>query len=74
LNPPYCRGLIDRFLDKLRSEREAGHVTQAIVLITALIHNLALISSAIALVKGRIRFYNDSGTCGSAENGSVARY
>jgi DNA N-6-adenine-methyltransferase (Dam) len=78
LNPPYARGLIEEFLAKLRSEREAGRVKQAIVLTdnrtdTGWFHDLGSISSAIALTRGRLRFHHERGV-GSPENGSTLFY
>lgn len=61
-NPPYSRGVIDRFVDKVLAERR--HYEQAIVLVdnrsdTAWFHRLAGIASALALPKGRIAFYSE---------------
>jgi hypothetical protein len=63
LNPPYARGVIDEFVDKLIAERT--NYTQAIVLVdnrsdTAWFHQLCGIASAVALPKGRIGFYSDN--------------
>jgi len=62
LNPPYTRGVIDKFVDKLLAER--ANYTQAIVLVdnrsdTAWFHRLCGIASAVAFPKTRIGFYND---------------
>jgi ParB family chromosome partitioning protein len=62
LNPPYTRGVIDKFVDKLVAER--ANFTQAIVLVdnrsdAAWFHRLCGIASAVALPKRRIGFYSD---------------
>jgi len=62
LNPPYTRGLIDQFIEKLIAER--AHYTQATVLVdnrsdTAWFHRLCGIANVIALPKGSIAFYSD---------------
>lgn len=61
LNPPYDRGLIDLFVDKLFHEYSIGHTTQAIVLTnnateTRWCNRLVKQSDAVCLVFGRIHF------------------
>jgi len=60
LNPPYGRGLVDKFVDKYCREIAAEHCTQAIVLVnasteTAWFHRLLGVSSALCILKGRLR-------------------
>ena len=62
LNPPYGRGLIESFVDKLLHEYREGRTTQAIVLThnaseTRWYGRLLEESTAICIVLGRIRFY-----------------
>ena len=61
LNPPYERGLIEAFVDKLLEEYRAGRTTEAVVLTnnsseTRWYGKLLEESSAICVVSGRIRF------------------
>jgi hypothetical protein len=67
LNPPYCLELISKFTDKLVEEVEAGNVTQAIMLTnnstdTQWFHCVLEVTSAICLVKGRIKYWSNRGT------------
>jgi hypothetical protein len=62
LNPPYARGVIDQFVDKLIAERAS--YAQAIALVdnrsdTAWFHRLCGIATAVAFPKGRVGFYSD---------------
>ena len=63
LNPPYARGLINRFVDKLREEFFVHkRVTEAIVLVnnateTPWFQNMAREASAICFPSSRIRFF-----------------
>jgi len=66
LNPPYGRGLIESFVDKLLEEYRGGRTTQAIVLThnaseTRWYGRLLEEASAICIVSGRIRFYAING-------------
>ena len=65
LNPPYSGKEIIEFVDKLIGEYEIKNVKQAVVLTndntdTSWFHKLVKISSAICLLNGRIKFYNDN--------------
>ena len=63
LNPPYARGLINRFVDKLREEFFVHkRITEAIVLVnnateTPWFQNMAREASAICFPSSRIRFF-----------------
>lgn len=62
LNPPYQRGLIEAFIDKLISEYRIGRTTEAIVLThnaseTRWYGRLLGEASAMCIVSGRIKFY-----------------
>jgi hypothetical protein len=77
LNPPYSRGLIDDFIEKLIVER--GHIDQAIVLVqnqtdANWFHRLCSIASVVAFTRGRIGFYNVGVACSSPTTGSVFAY
>jgi hypothetical protein len=79
LNPPYSRGLMHKFIDKLRLEFKSGRTKEAVVLTgsrtdTRWFHDLAPISSAIAMTRGRISFYNEQGVGRSPANGSTFFY
>lgn len=61
LNPPYRRGVIDRFVDKLFEELSAGHTQQAIVLVNTAtsvdwFHRLLGGATAACLHRTRMRF------------------
>jgi hypothetical protein len=79
LNPPYSRGLIDRFVAKLLAEIEAGRVTQAILLVhgrtdAAWFHLASSASAARCEVRKRIRFEKNGVKAKSPETGSVFFY
>jgi len=61
LNPPYARGLVEKFIYKLLIEWQAGNVKQAVVITnnsteTRWAQLLAEQSSGICLLKGRVAF------------------
>lgn len=61
LNPPYSKGMVDKFADKMLQEFHAARVEAAIVLVnnstdTAWFALLASAASAICFPKGRIKF------------------
>ena len=63
LNPPFCRGLIDQFIEKLLAERR--NFSQAIVVVHSRtdanwFQRLGGSASAIAFPKGHIKFYNET--------------
>ncbi|MBF0099155.1 MAG: Rha family transcriptional regulator [Magnetococcales bacterium] len=76
LNPPYARGLIDQFVDKLLDQFAVGETKQAVVLVdsrtdTKWFNKLCTMASAVAFTRGRVHFYNEtvkssSPVCGSA--------
>lgn len=75
LNPPYARGMVGKFIDKLvDSEFE-----QAIVLVnnatdTKWFSRLVEISSSIVFSKGRIKFNKPDGSIGSPLQGQAIVY
>ncbi|MEO5363850.1 MAG: ParB N-terminal domain-containing protein [Magnetococcus sp. DMHC-8] len=79
LNPPYARGLIDGFVDKLLEQFQSGTARQAIALVdnrtdTRWFHALCSVASAVAFTKGRVNFYNETVEASSPANGSVFVY
>lgn len=65
MNPPYSR-VIKEFINKLVQQKDAGNVTEAIVVTnngtdTKWFHELTARASAICLHKGRIGFINEDG-------------
>ena len=65
LNPPYSIKEIILFINKLIDEFQMDNIKQAVVLTndntdTSWFHKLIKISSAICLLNGRIKFYNES--------------
>ncbi len=79
LNPPYARGLIDVFIDKLVAQFQSGITKQAVVLVdnrtdTRWFHILCSAASAVAFTKGRVNFYNETVESSSPTNGSVFVY
>lgn len=66
MNPPYARGKIVLFTNKLKEEIKSGNTKQAIIITnsdtdTSWYHNLMEMSDAACLTKGRIKFYNEKG-------------
>lgn len=66
LNPPYTRGVVDRFALKLIDEIDAGRVTEAVWLSNASFDTqwgqpLCECANALCLVAGRLRFTPGSG-------------
>lgn len=79
LNPPYSKGLIDKFVDKITEEYRFGHVSQAIILThnftdTGWFQSLATEASAICFTRGRVKFYNENGVGNSPTSGHVFFY
>ena len=61
LNPPYARGWVKKFMDKMVSEWEEGSFDEGIALVnngteTAWFQNAASRCSAICFPKGRVRY------------------
>jgi|19_taG_2_1085344.scaffolds.fasta_scaffold31113_3 phage N-6-adenine-methyltransferase len=61
MNPPYSRGWVKKFMEKLCYEYKAGFVDEAIALLnngteTGWFQDSAKLSSAICFPKGRIRY------------------
>lgn len=79
LNPPYARGLIDRFVQKLVEEFKAGNVTAAILLTNNATDAkwfgaAAAVASRLCLPHGRIRFLSPGGEAGAPLQGQSVFY
>lgn len=79
LNPPYQRGLIDRFIIKLLIECASRRATEAIVLVNAQTDtqwfcHLTDVSSACCFPTGRVRFLNSDGKPGMPQVGQAIFY
>ena len=79
LNPPYARGLIEAFIDKVVLQFQSGITTQAVVLVdnrsdTKWFHSLCSIASSVAFTKGRVNFYNETSESSSPVSGSAFVY
>ena len=80
LNPPYSRGLIGKFVDKLIAELDAGRVTAAIMLTnncadTKWFAKAARAATATCFPRARIKFLTPAGkTVGSPPQGQAVFY
>lgn len=80
LNPPFERGLICRFVDKLLREYAVGNVTEAIMLVdnssdTKWFGRAARAAALICFTEGRIRFIMPDGGCvGTPPRGQALFY
>jgi ParB family chromosome partitioning protein len=79
LNPPYARGLIENFVDKLLAEHQAGNVPEAVLLVenrtdTRWFHGLAKQAAAVCFTLGRIQFRRPDGTGENPITGSCFVY
>lgn len=71
LNPPYARGVIDNWIDKLFYEVARGHIGQWMCLVnnatdTRWAQRLLSGSSAVCFLRGRVRFETPDGADGKA--------
>lgn len=79
LNPPYARGEIAAFVEKLVDEITVGHVTSAILLThsytdTEWFHRAASIVQAICFTRGRVKFVDDTGIICAPTQGQAFFY
>lgn len=79
LNPPYARGEIEPFIEKLLGELDAGRATQAILLThnytdTGWFHAAAARCSAICFTRGRVRFVGATGEIAAPTQGQAFFY
>jgi ParB family chromosome partitioning protein len=66
LNPPYAADLVTKFVGKLCDHIEAGHVTQAILLVnnateTKWFQRAGHLATAISFPAGRVKFLDENG-------------
>jgi phage N-6-adenine-methyltransferase len=79
MNPPYEKGLIDRFAEKLRAEVAAGNVKEAVILVnnatdTRWFATLCEVGSMLCFPTGRVRFYKPDGERGAPLQGQAVIY
>jgi hypothetical protein len=79
LNPPYEYPLVEKFINKLIVEFNAGRVFQAILLTnnntdTQWFYNAALNAQCICFTKGRINFNKIDGSISQPTNGQAFYY
>ena len=79
LNPPYARGLIEKFVEKLLDEVQVGRTTQAVVLVnastdTGWAQSLLGTCKAVCFPGHRIKFYTESEQLGSPPCGQMFCY
>jgi hypothetical protein len=79
LNPPYGRGEIGPFIDKLVREIEAGHVTAVVLLThsytdTEWFHDVMSVIQTICFTKGRVKFQDEAGDPCAPTQGQVFFY
>lgn len=80
MNPPYSRGLVDPFVQRLAEHVETGAVTAAVVLVnnateTGWFGRLLDVASAVCLLRGRVRFLvPDAGPAKTPLQGQAVLY
>ena len=79
MNPPYARGLVDRFCAKLVDHYLQGEVTQAIVLVnnateTAWFRQLISVASSVVFPGSRVRFWKADGETSDPLQGQAIVY
>ncbi len=79
MNPPYSRGLIDKFISKAVSEYRAGRVSEAILLThnytdTGWFHEAVGAASALCFTKGRVKFIGSDGRVAAPTQGQAFFY
>lgn len=79
MNPPYAKGLIDRFSSKLRDHYIQNDIKEAIVLVnnateTEWFQDLISVASAVVFPRSRVRFYRPDGKLGDPLQGQAVIY
>jgi len=79
MNPPYAQPLVSQFCEKVSSEYESGHISQACVLVnnateTTWFQRMMQSASAVSFPKGRIKFIDPEGNPGAPLQGQAIIY
>lgn len=79
MNPPYSKGLIDGFMEKMARDYLAGDVKEAIVLVnnateTNWFQTVLRHVSAVCFPRGRVRFWGPEGETGAPLQGQAVLY
>lgn len=79
MNPPYAKGLVDSFCNKLVHDYRNEHVIEAIVLVnnateTAWFRSLISIASAVVFPGSRVKFWKEDGDTGDPLQGQAIIY
>ncbi len=79
MNPPYAKGLIDRFCSKAVHHCIEGDINQMVILVnnateTGWFQELASVASVVCFPQGRVRFLKPGGRKGSPLQGQVLIY
>jgi len=79
MNPPYEKGLVERFAEKLRDEVQAGTVEQAVVLVnnatdTRWFSTICQVATMLCFPTGRVRFLKPDGERGAPLQGQAVLY
>jgi ParB family chromosome partitioning protein len=79
MNPPYEKGLIDRFAEKLATSVQDGTVAQACVLVnnateTQWFRRMVSVASGVCFPTGRVRFISPQGEKGAPLQGQAVIY
>jgi ParB family chromosome partitioning protein len=79
MNPPYEKGLIDRFAEKLAASVQDGTVAQACVLVnnateTQWFRRMVSVASGVCFPTGRVRFISPQGEKGAPLQGQAVIY
>lgn len=79
MNPPYAKGVVDAFTEKLVRCYQDGDVEEAIVLVnnateTAWFRPLIAVASAVVFPFGRVRFWRPDGETGDPLQGQAVIY
>lgn len=79
MNPPYSKGLIDGFMEKMAHEYLSGDVEEAIILVnnateTNWFQTVLAHVAAVCFPRGRVRFWGPEGETGAPLQGQAVLY